>query len=108
MIKHCVMLNLKTGYDHAALMATFEGLRALTMTLPGCSGFDGGPNHDFEQKSAGYPYGFIIGFVDRPARQSYADNADHKKLGGDLVAQCNGGADGILVFDIVTDGGVGQ
>ena len=81
-----------------------SGLKALCKSLPGCAGFQHGPNRDFEGKSPDHPYGFIAQFRNRDALASYAEDPDHKALGARLVAMCEGGADGIVVYDIEVAG----
>lgn len=100
MIQHIVMLSLKDDASEAELASVMAGLAALGATLEGFEGFQHGPNHDFEQKTQDYPYGFICAFADKAALDIYANNPDHQALGGRLVAMCKGGGDGIMVMDI--------
>lgn len=100
MILHSVYLRLPQGTDRAELEAVMTGLKQLCKSLLGCAGFQHGPNRDFEGKSQDHPYGFIAQFRDRAALAAYADNPDHQVLGARLVALCEGGADGIVVYDI--------
>ena len=100
MIRHCVFLNLRADHDGGQLAATFYGLANLCARLTGASGFVGGPNRDFESKSQDFDTGFTIDFVDAPALETYAKDPEHQALGAQLVAQCVGGADGIIVFDL--------
>ena len=48
----------------------------------------------------GYNGGFIIDFEDAQARDDYLANEDHRRLGAELVAACEGGLAGIMVFDL--------
>jgi len=100
MIQHIVMLSLKGDMQPAVLQDVMTGLSALRAHVAGFEAFQHGPNHDFEQKSQAYSYGFICTFADKGALQTYADHPDHKLLGARLVALCKGGADGIWVADI--------
>ncbi len=100
MILHSVYLRLPKGTDRTELDAVMSGLKSLCKSLPGCAGFQHGPNRDFEHKSPDYSYGFVAQFRDRDALATYSDNPDHHALGGRLVAMCEGGADGIMVYDI--------
>lgn len=100
MIRHCVMLSLRPDHDAAALADILRGLATLCDRLSGASGFKAGPNRDFEDKSRAYSTGFTIDFNDEAALRRYAENPDHHALGVRLVAQCRGGADGIMVFDL--------
>lgn len=99
MIRHCVMLNL-----HPIARAPYEvvlgKLAALVEKLDGCENFAAGPNRDFEGKSPDYPYGFMFDARDADALAAYAEHPEHQALGARLVTMCNGGAKGILVFDL--------
>ncbi len=100
MIRHCVFLSLRADHDGAELAQVLKGLADLCDGLPGASGFATGPNRDFEGKSQAYPGGFTIDFEAEADLQAYAENSEHKALGARLCAQCIGGADGIIVFDL--------
>ncbi|MEX0277564.1 MAG: Dabb family protein [Ruegeria sp.] len=100
MIRHCVMLRLTSAYDPAELDAVMRGLGRVADRLQGCGGFVHGPNRDFEAKSSDYPYGFSLDFADAADLKRYANDETHRKLGARLVAMCDGGAEGILVFDL--------
>ncbi|MEM6277188.1 MAG: Dabb family protein [Pseudomonadota bacterium] len=75
-------------------------LDGFAMSLPGVVSFDAGPNLDFEGKSQGHPSGFVIVFQDRAALDGYAEHPKHKALGARLVTASEGGADGIVVYDL--------
>ena len=98
MIRHIVLLALPTDHDAAELGAIMQELSALVDHLPGFTNFEHGPNRDFEDKSARYPYGFIGTFVNAAALQTYAQDARHSALGARLVEMCGGG--GIMVIDL--------
>lgn len=100
MIRHCVMLHLAADAQQAALDEIMQSLAALVDRLDGCSGFCAGPNRDFEGKSPDFSFGFTLDARDETALTAYAVHPDHKALGARLVALCEGGGDGIMVFDI--------
>lgn len=100
MILHGVYLRLRADHDPAELAAVMAGLDALCADLPGCTGFDHGPNIDLEGKSPDHPYGFVSRFDTVRALQGYAVHPTHTALGGRLCALCQGGADGIVVYDL--------
>lgn len=100
MIRHCVFLNLRSDHDAAELALVYDGLETLCTQLPNTSAFVGGPNRDFEKTSQNYASGFTIDFHDADALRTYAEHPEHRALGARLVAQCNGGGDGIIVFDL--------
>ncbi len=103
MIEHCVFLKLHADADLVELQETLDGLANLQEDMSGFLSFRAGANHDFEGKSPDYPWGFIATFADSAALQAYAQDPRHKALGSRLVAQCIGGADGILVMDLGID-----
>ncbi|WP_299652418.1 Dabb family protein [uncultured Tateyamaria sp.] len=100
MIRHCVFLKLKPKADSAKLDKIMLDLEDLVRRLDGCSGFRAGPNRDYEGKTPDYPYGFTLDAENAAALAAYAVDPEHQALGARLVALCQGGADGITVFDI--------
>ena len=100
MILHFVALNLKEPAGDGPLLAVLDGLAGLVGEIDGFVGFEHGPNLDFEQKSADFPYAFLCRFDDADAVARYANDPRHQALGAKLVSLCKGGADGITVFDI--------
>jgi hypothetical protein len=103
MIRHCVMLRLAADADRARLTWVIQELHRVVERLDGASGLLTGPNRDFEDKTADYPYGFTIDFESADALAAYAADPDHAALGAQLVAMCSGGAEGIRVYDIEMD-----
>lgn len=102
MILHSVYLRLPQETDRGELSEVMAGLNQLCRDLPGCAGFQHGPNRDYEAKSPDHPYGFVAQFRDAEALALYAENPEHKALGARLVALCDGGANGIVVYDLET------
>jgi len=100
MIRHCVMLRLAAKADRAILDRVMLGLADLVERLEGCSGFIAGPNRDYEGKSPEFIYGFTLDAENAAALAVYAVNPEHQALGAQLVALCEGGADGIIVYDL--------
>lgn len=100
MIRHCVFLKLKPEADSAELDKIMLDLEDLVRRLAGCSEFRAGPNRDYEGKTPEYPYGFTLDAENAEALAAYAVNPEHQALGARLVALCQGGGDGITVFDI--------
>lgn len=98
MIRHIVLLAIPPDHDPDELHAIMHELAAMADHLPGFDNFEHGPNRDFEDRSARYPYGFIGTFTDADALQTYAQDARHSALGQRLVEMC--GDDGIMVIDL--------
>ena len=102
MIKHCVFLNFKSETSESEQFDIFEGLSNLKNQIEGLNDFEYGNNLDFEQKSADYNSGFIASFENHQALLEYNEHPEHVLHGSKLVSMCNGGHQGIIVFDIET------
>lgn len=100
MLKHCVFLSLRSPADMAAIDEAMDLLQGLVDKIDGMTGFACGPNRDFENKSADYPFGFVVDFTNREAHLAYERHDDHLKAGALLVAACRGGHGGIFVADL--------
>jgi len=100
MILHCVFCNFQEHTSKAEQIAAIEALRDFSLGLDGVLAFDHGPNLDFEKKSQAYGAGFIIRFKDAEALTAYAIHPTHQELGGQLSRLCEGGGDGIIVYDL--------
>jgi len=100
MIRHIVLTRFKPDTPEEKIEDIYAGLSSLAENLPGARNFTGGRSKSPEQMERGYMHGFIIDFDSRAALQNYADNEQHKALGGQLVANAVGGIHGILVLDL--------
>ena len=100
MIRHIVLTKFKHGVPEGKIEELYAEFAALVAELPGACGFTGGRSESPEQIERGYMHGFVIDFDSWDALQNYTDNDDHKTLGGRLVADAEGGIDGILVLDL--------
>ncbi|MCT8162211.1 Dabb family protein [Pseudoruegeria sp. SHC-113] len=100
MIRHIVLTKFTPETPEAKIREIYEGLAAVAERLPGAGGFTGGRSESPEQIERGYMHGFVIDFDSWEALQTYANDAEHKALGGQLVAHATGGIDGILVLDL--------
>ncbi|WP_371171420.1 Dabb family protein [Aliiroseovarius sp. 2305UL8-7] len=100
MILHSVYCDFRADAADAQRNDVLEALAQFSEALEGVLGFDFGPNRDFEGKSARFDAGFVIRFADREAVEAYALHPTHQKLGARLCELCNGGAEGIMVFDL--------
>ncbi|SDW51553.1 Dabb family protein [Roseicitreum antarcticum] len=100
MLKHCVFVNFKPGIPQDDRLAVLAGFKAVADDVEGLVDYAYGPNLDFENKSAAYGEGFIVTFTDRAAHLQYEAHPTHVRLGKQLVSMCQGGYDGIIVFDL--------
>ena len=100
MLAHCVFLKVSPSHDTSDTEEVLQALGQLKDEVDGILSYEYGPNRDFEAKTAEYTYGFVVTFRDREAHLAYERHPKHIALGARLVAMCDGGADGIAVYDI--------
>lgn len=100
MILHCVFCHFRGDATAAQRAEILHELSVFAKGLPGVLAFEFGPNRDFERKSPAYGEGFVVRFQDRAALEHYAVHPSHQALGQRLCGLCEGGGDGIIVFDL--------
>ena len=100
LLLHCVFCAVRSDANPGGLRSVMAELEALQTVVEGMLDFRHGPNRDYEAKSGAHPYGFVIVFRDRAAHMAYDGHPQHKAAAARLVALCEGGADGIVVYDI--------
>lgn len=100
MIRHFVGLRFRDGTAQdikAALMAELAGLRH---RIDGILDFQARPNVSVEDPMVrGFRDVFWFDFRDQAVRDAYLDDEVHQAIGGRLVAELEGGAEGVFVFD---------
>lgn len=101
MIRHCVFIKFSSDISDTEKQSLYGELKALGAILPGIVKFDAMANSSPEiGMDKGYSDGFIIDFDTAKSRDIYLDAPEHKAVGAKLVAASQGGADGILVYDM--------
>ncbi|MDB5506480.1 MAG: Dabb [Devosia sp.] len=100
MIRHCVWAKFRADISATEKQEIHDQLAALGAVIGGILKSDFGPNVSPEGLGRGYNDGFTMDFRDAEARDAYLVHPDHQAAGGRLVAACDGGRDGILVFDL--------
>ncbi|SEK83736.1 Dabb family protein [Pacificibacter marinus] len=100
MIIHSVYCAIRAETEQKKIDAVFAKLEKLVTVCDGLLSFQTGPNIDLEHKSQKFTHGFVMKFDSQSALEAYAVHPDHIAAGGDLVAICEGGGDGIMVFDL--------
>jgi len=101
MIRHIVLLKFKTGVSNDIKEGLMEELSALRTHLSGIIDFKHGANISPETPVIhGFEDGFWFDFKDQAARDTYLADPKHKAVGAKLVAQTDGGLNGLIVFDL--------
>ena len=102
MIRHIVLIRFRTDISDAQAANLLAPLGPLSRRMGFVAAW--GKSESPEQIERGYLHGFPADFADWNALSTYQADADHKAFGAGLVAHAQGGIDGILVFDLATDG----
>ena len=100
MIRHIVLTRFRSDVSEETIVQIYKGLAAVAERLPGAQGFHGGRSNSPENIERGYMHGFTIDFDSREDLAAYAEDAEHKRWGAEIVAHADGGIDGVLVLDI--------
>jgi hypothetical protein len=100
MILHCVLMRLKSSMQMADKQALFDEIARLQTLIGGIVSIKYGPNVSPEGLSGGFHEGFVVTFETPEARDAYLVHPDHVAVGEKIVAACDGGLSGILVFDL--------
>jgi hypothetical protein len=103
MIRHCVFLRFRSVVSKDERAEIYAGLNALVGQIDGLLSATFGPNTSPEGLGQGFDDGFIMDLADEAARDRYLDDPAHKAAGARLVAALEGGAEGLLVFDMKLD-----
>jgi hypothetical protein len=102
LIRHIVLIRFKPEVTEDRIGAIFAALPKLAARL-GVLAFACGRSESPERIERGYMHGFTIDFASWEALKTYADDAEHKRFGSEIVAHAIGGIDGILVFDLAVE-----
>ena len=100
MIRHLVALRFKPGTSTAAQEGFYTELAGLRARLDGIVDFRSRANISVEPEMVrGFDDLFWFDFRDADARDAYLEDAEHQAIGTRLVAELEGGADGVFVCD---------
>jgi hypothetical protein len=109
MIRHIVLVRFRKDVSPATIDGIFADLQAIRQKLPGVISITAGRSESPEKIERGYMHGFVADFADWDALDAYQRHPDHRRVGEMLVANAEGGLDGILVFDLPVPGaGAGE
>lgn len=99
MLRHIVLIRFKPDVTAATIQAALDQVAALREKIDGIVAVSIGANVSPESLEKGFRHGFVVDFLDEPARDAYLPHPDHVIVGSKLVELADGGLDGILVFD---------
>lgn len=100
MIRHIVLVRFRDDLSEEHKQNIYADLRALVGTIDGVLSAQFGPNVSPEGLSKGFRDGFVMDLRDAEARDRYLADPAHQAAGAKLVAECEGGLDGVLPFDL--------
>ena len=99
MIRHIVLIRRRADVTEGAMLATLAQIAGLIGRLPGLRDVTFGRSDSPEQLERGFTHALVCDFEDWAALARYAEDPDHRRIGGDIVEQAEGGLDGLLVID---------
>lgn len=101
MIRHIVALRFRPGTSPATKNALYRDLAALSGHIDGILDFRSSPNVSVETPLVrGFNDVFWFDFRDLSVRDTYLADPAHQAVGARIVAELEGGADGVFVFDV--------
>lgn len=100
MIMHCVFIRFKSAIATAEKQAIYEAITALKDVIPGIMDVRCGQNVSSEGLNGGFMDGFIVMLDSMEARDEYLANPQHIDVGQRLMGLVDGGAAGLMVFDM--------
>lgn len=102
MIRHIVSLRFRVDTPQATKDALYRDLAALSGHINGIEDFHSFANVSVEDDLVrGFRDVFWFDFRDEAARDAYLADPTHREVGARLVAELEGGMDGLLVADVV-------
>lgn len=100
MIRHLVALRFKPGTSEETKQALYDDLARLGDHIDGILDFQSRSNVSVEDPLVrDYRDLFWFDFRDAGVRDTYLADATHQAIGARIVAELEGGADGVFVFD---------
>jgi len=101
MIRHIVALRFKTGTPTATKQGLYAELNGLSGHIDGILDFRSFLNVSVELPLVrGFEDLFWFDFRDASVRDAYLVDPVHQAIGGRIVAETEGGPDGVFVFDV--------
>ena len=101
MIRHIVALRFQAGTPDSVKQALYSELAALDQHIDGILDFQSRVNVSVEDPVVrGFRDLFWFDFKDTNVRDVYLEDAKHQAIGARIVAQTEGGLDGVFVMDV--------
>jgi hypothetical protein len=101
MIRHIVAMRFRNDVTAADKASIYDALRGLSGHIEGILDFRTFVNVSVELPLVrGFNDVFWFDFRDEAVRDAYLADAEHRKIGARIVANLEGGADGVFVFDL--------
>lgn len=101
MIRHIVALRFQAGTPESTKNALYTELAGLRSHIDGILSFHASRNVTVELLSRGFDDVFWFDFRDTAVRDAYLVHPAHQAIGARIVAETEGGPDGVFVFDVV-------
>ncbi|MDB5665782.1 Dabb family protein [Cypionkella sp.] len=101
MIRHIVALRFKAGTTEQTKAGLYTELAGLSAHIDGILDFQSSANVTVEPLSRGFDDVFWFDFKDTEVRDAYLIHPAHQAAGARIVAETEGGIEGIFVFDVV-------
>jgi len=100
MIRHIVALRFKDGTSQQAKDDLYAALAGLKSQIDGIVDFQSSVNVTVEPLSRGFDDIFWFDFRDTAVRDAYLVHPAHQAIGARIVAEIEGGVEGVFVFDV--------
>lgn len=101
MIRHIVALRFRPGTSPETKAGLFAALRGLSGHIDGILDFRSFANVSVERPLVrGFDDLFWFDFRDLAVRDAYLIDPAHQAIGRRIVAETEGGAEGVFVFDV--------
>ena len=101
MIRHMVALRFRTGVTEATKAELYDALAGLADHIDGILDFHSFANVSVELPLVrGFNDGFWFDFRDVAVRDIYLADPVHQQVGGRIVAETEGGLEGVFVLDM--------
>lgn len=98
-VKHIVLLKLKPGTTDEKVQEIFQAVADLKGKIPGIVDFSCGSYSSPEGLNQGFQHAFMVTFESPAARDGYLPHPDHEVVKQLIVAELDGGLNGVVAFD---------